>query len=76
MNEILNILNGIRPEANFATSEDFIEDGFLDSLDVVSLVSELDNKFSISIDGTDIIPENFKNVRAIQNLLAAKGVVL
>jgi acyl carrier protein len=76
MQEILDILNNIRPEVNFTTSDNFVEDGFLDSLDVVTLVSELDNKFSISIDGVDIVPENFKNLEAIINLLRAKGVDL
>ena len=72
----MNILSGIRPEFDFTQSQDFIADGFLDSLDVVMLVTELDQQFSISIDGMDIIPDNFKNVDSIKALLEKKGVVV
>ena len=73
---IIKILNEIRPEFDFTQSKDFINDGFLDSFDVVSLVTELDEKFSISIDGIDIIPENFKNIDSIKALLVKKGVTI
>lgn len=41
----------------------------LDSFDIVSLVSELDKQFEISIDGLDILPENFMSVDSIVGLL-------
>ena len=74
MDIVLEILNNIRPEVDFKSSNDFIDDGLLDSFDLVSLVTELDSKFSISIDGIDVIPENFKNIAAIKNLLTKNGV--
>lgn len=66
---ILNILNSIRPEFDFTTSVDFIEDGMLDSFDVVSLVTELEEAFEVSIDGEDILPENFNSVESIAELV-------
>lgn len=65
--KILAILQDIRPEVDFNDSEDFIEDGYLDSFDMVALVSNLDKTFGISILGEDIIPENFINIEAIKN---------
>ena len=41
----------------------------LDSFDLVTLVTSLDEVFEISIDGTDIVPENFSNIESIFNLL-------
>jgi acyl carrier protein len=76
MNEIISIMKGIRPEADFTASADFIADGMLDSFDVVTLVATLDNTYSISIDGTDIVPEHFKNLGAIADLLCKYGVQL
>ncbi len=76
MDNVLTILQTIRPEENFSTSDDFINDGLLDSFDVVTLVTELDAAFSVSIDGVDIIPENFKNIESIKSLLRKKGVAL
>ena len=74
MTSVLEILKGIRPEFDFSTSADFIADGMLDSFDVVTLISELDAKFAISIAGTDILPENVRSVAAIEALLRKYGV--
>ena len=57
--ELLDILNEIRPEFNYTDSEDFIADGLLDSFDIISLISILEEKYNIKIDGLDIVPENF-----------------
>lgn len=74
MSKVLSILSQVRPEHDFAQSDDFFEDGLLDSFDLVTLVSELDSAYGISIDGMDIVPENFSNVGAIEALLTRSGV--
>lgn len=72
--QIIKILTDLRPEFNFTEDVNFIEEGMLDSFDIVSLVSELDSTFGISIDGVDILPENFATVESIENLLKKNGV--
>lgn len=72
--KILDFLTEIRPEFDFAASANFIEEGMLDSFDIVSLVASLDEEFGISIDGTEILPENFSNVDSIFQLLIKNGV--
>lgn len=71
---IVQILRDIRPEFDFTEKVDFIEEGMLDSFDVINLVSALDERFGISIDGVDILPENFSSVKAIEKLLKKNGV--
>jgi acyl carrier protein len=73
MKTVPEILKEIRPEFDFTTSSDFIADGMLDSFDMVTLVSALDKNFGISIPGTDILPEHFKNVGTIEALLRQVG---
>jgi acyl carrier protein len=74
MKTVAEILKEIRPEFDFAASKDFIADGMLDSFDVVTLVAMLDKNFGISIQGVDIVPENFKNYEMIEALLRKSGV--
>ena len=74
MKRIAEILKEISPEFDFTTSNDFIGDGMLDSFDMVMLVSSLDKAFSISIEGVEIIPENFRNLRTIEALIRKHGV--
>lgn len=67
--EILKMLKELRPEYNFADSDDFIEDELLDSFDIISLVSMLEEKYSIVIDALDIKAENFQQPEDIERLL-------
>ena len=72
--QIVKILTELHPEFDFTQEGvDFIEEGMLDSFDLVTLVSELDSTFGISIDGVDILPENFSSVDAIAALLVKNG---
>ena len=73
MEKIIEILSGIRPEYDFKESNDFIEDGYLDSFDIVLLVSELESSFDVSIDGLDVVPENFVNIDSIKKMIIKSG---
>lgn len=74
MSKIIDILQDIRPEFDFTDSTNFFEDGYIDSFDLISLVAALDKEFKIKIKGTDIVPENFRNIDAINSLLQNYGV--
>ena len=68
-------LSDLRPEFDFTDeSLNFIEEGMLDSFDVVCLVDALDTEFNIVIDGIDILPENFSTIESIEALLKKNGV--
>jgi len=71
MDNIINILKGIRPEID-VTSKSLVDDGLLDSFDIVTLVSELIDSFDVSISVEDILPENFNSVEAISKLIEGK----
>jgi len=72
--QIIEILTELRPEFDFTQDVDFIEAGMLDSFDVIMLVNTLDEKLGISIDGIDVVPENFSSVEKIEALLKKNGV--
>jgi acyl carrier protein len=76
MEKVLRMLEDIRPEFNFQNSSNFIQNGFLDSLDIITLVSMLDESFHISINGTDIVPENFEDIESIKKLILKSGGTL
>lgn len=69
VDRLLAILEEIRPEHDFTNSRNFIEEGLLDSFDIVTLVAALEEEFDISIDGEDVTPENFQNIKTLQLLL-------
>jgi len=69
MDTVLKILNEIRPENDFENSDNFLEDGLLESMDIIELVSRLENTFGIEFDIMDMVPENFCNLEAIERLV-------
>ncbi len=73
MEQILKILKNIEVDADFENSENFIGDSLLDSLDIMTLVEDLEVAFDIEIMGSDIIPENFSTIEKIQQLVEKRG---
>ena len=72
-NRILEMLSEIKPEQNFAESDNYVEDGILDSFDIIELITMLEDEFDISIDGMDILPEFFSNFEQIEKLVKKSG---
>ena len=69
-NKIGLILKEVRPDQDFSKSLNFVEDGMLDSFDIVTLVTMLDEEFKISIEGTQIVPDNFISLDSVCSLLS------
>ena len=68
--KLMEILNDLRPDVEFEKETKLIDDGILDSFDIVSLVGELNTQFSIAIGVDELEPENFDTVDAIQALVS------
>lgn len=71
--QIHEMLKELRPEFDFEESEDFVMDGLLDSFDIISLVSMLEEKYAVKVDGLDIVPENFVSLDTIVDLVGKSG---
>ena len=72
--KVIEILSNLRPEFDFTEADiNFIEQGMLDSFDIVTLVDELNTEFNILIEGMDILPENFATLDSIVALLKKYG---
>lgn len=69
MDELLEILNEVKPGVDFENDTDLIGHGVLDSITMVTLVMELNDTFDIEITPVDIVPENFKTVQTIYDMV-------
>ncbi len=68
--KILEILQDIRPDVEFEGQTALIDGHVLDSFDIISIVSELDEEFGLEINVQDLLPENFNSVDGIADLVA------
>ena len=69
MEQLIEILKELHPDVDFYTAEGLIDDGILDSLDMVTLVTEINDRFDVSIPAEEIIPENFNSAEALFELI-------
>ncbi len=65
MEELLEVLKEIKPDIDFKKEKNLITDGLIDSFDVVTLVSEINDAFDISFPVEEVVPENFENIDAL-----------
>lgn len=66
---LLRILGDLHPDVDFETNESLIDDGVLDSLDIVTIISEISAELDITIPPEEIVPENFNSAAALAELL-------
>lgn len=74
MKKIIELLQDVNKDADFAKSDDFISDGLLDSMDLQMLAVAIEDEYGVKIAGTDLMPMNFTSIEAIEDLLRSHGV--
>ena len=69
MDELLEILSELHPEIDFETCDTLIDDKILDSFDIVTIISEINDQFDVTISAENITPENFNSAQALYELI-------
>ena len=69
MEQLLEILSEIQPDVDYETCTTLIDDEWLDSFAILSIVSELEEAFDVGITPADIVPENFNSAQALYQMV-------
>lgn len=69
MNLLLEILEDIHPDVDFENTTGLIDDGILDSFDIIRIVADVDEEFDVAIPPEEIVPENFNSAKALHELI-------
>ena len=69
MTELLEILENLHPEVDFETCTTLIDDKILDSFDIITIISEINEEFDVVVPAEEIIPENFNSAQALHDLV-------
>ena len=69
MEELLEILTDLHPDVDFELEDKLIDNGILDSFDIVTLISEISENFDVTISAEHIIPDNFNSAEALYALI-------
>lgn len=68
--KLIEILEGIEPEADYRTCTTLVDDHYLNSLAIIALIAELEEEFDIIIPTVEIIPENFNSADRLCMMIA------
>ena len=69
MEKLIEIMQNLHPDVDFETYEGLVDDGILDSLDIVTLITDINDAFDVSIPAEEILPENFNSAKALWELI-------
>lgn len=69
MEALLEILNDLHPEVDFETCSTLVDDKIIDSFDIVTIISEVNEEYDVVIPAEEIIPENFNSASALYELI-------
>lgn len=69
MEQLLKIMSEVRPDLDFEKETRLIDDDILDSFDIISIVSEVNEQFGVEINVNDLLPENFNSASALFELI-------
>lgn len=69
MEEIYQILHGLKPGTDFESSSNLVDEGLLDSLEILELIDNLSEMYGIIIEADDIDPDNFISVKKIWEMV-------
>lgn len=69
MEELIEILEDLHPEVDFDTCDTLVDDKILDSFDIITIISEINETFDVVIPAEEIVPDNFNSAKALYALV-------
>ena len=69
MKECIKILKCIKPDIDFEHETALVDDGLLESLDIISIISEISEVYGVWIPSDEIVPYNFNSAEAMYELV-------
>lgn len=72
MEKLLTVLSEIRADIDYRETDDLIDGGYFESIDIISCIAAIEDAFDISIEPYDITPENFNSAEAMWKMISQK----
>ena len=69
MERLYEILEECCPDVDFRSEKALIDDGIIESLDIVMIVNEIAEEYDIRIGVENLLPENFNSAEAMMALI-------
>ena len=69
MEKLIELLKGVRDDVDFSKCTTLVDEGILDSFDIIEIINVIGEEYDIEIPALEIVPENFNSAEAILNMI-------
>jgi len=69
MEELIEVLKGVREDVDFEGCDRLVDDGVLESLDIVLIIAALTEHYDIEISAAEVVPENFNSAASLLKMV-------
>lgn len=69
MDKLLEILKKVKPEVDFINCSNLVDEGILDSIDIIAIISEIEDEYGVEIDPDEIDPDNFQSAYTMHKMI-------
>ncbi|MGP1459216.1 MAG: acyl carrier protein [Treponema sp.] len=69
MEELLALLKDVKADVDFENCTTLVDDMYLDSFDILQIISQLNEEYDISIPAHEIIPANFNSAKGLLDMI-------
>ena len=69
MNDFIAMLKKIKPNVDFENEYALVDDGILESLDIITIIAEIADKYDVIIPSDEITSDNFNSAEALYELV-------
>lgn len=69
MQDLLELLKEVLPHVDWESEEGLVDDGLLNSIDIITIISEITDEYDITISADEMQAENFNSVQAIYEMI-------
>lgn len=73
MEKVIEILESVKPGIDYSKENKLIDDGILESFDIITIIAKLSDEFDIEFTVNEVIPENFNSAEALYNIVCKLG---
>ena len=69
MNDFIAMLKKIKPNVDFENEDALVDDGILESLDIITIIAEIADKYDVIIPSDEITSDIFNSAEALYELV-------
>lgn len=69
MEALLDILKEVKNDIDYGKETALVDEGLLDSLEIVTIIGAIEEKFGVEINPDDIDPDNFQSAEAMWKMI-------